>query len=71
MYNPKPISIGTKVPQATPTPDLNQADSCRLKGKGSPGEHEGTVDRKPYDSVPNPVGSVPKNPNVTNNPTLR
>lgn len=69
-YNPKPISFGTKVPQSTPAPELNQADSCRMKGKGS-GEHEGTVDNKPYESVPNPVANVPKSPNVTNNPTLR
>ena len=69
-YNPKPVGMGPKVPNATPSVDMNQSDSNRTKGKGS-NEHEGTVDRTPYKDVPNPISNLPKEGNVTKNPSLR
>lgn len=69
-YNPRPVGFGTKVPNATPSEDLNIPDSNREKGQGS-GVHLGTVDRTPYKDVPNPISNLPKEGNVAPNAPLR
>lgn len=69
-YNPRPVGLGPKIPNATSNPDLNQADSNRTKSLGTQ-EHEGTVDRTPYKDVPNPIANLPKEGNVAKNAPLR